>query len=162
VRNLSAIRPWGSTPGSADVKGWKYVQDIGSTQGGSMFRRLHLINERFGGPGMSSNLAVAGKTDNEKHLYKVENEIKKLVGDRPNDIGMTSIVDYTVEVEYGRPDTPLKHGTATANLKDFPTKFDCMWTAILDPKKSKTAETKISIPVEMTDWQQELLKGNTG
>ena len=162
VRNLSAIRPWGSTPGSADVRGWKYVQAIGATQGGAMFRRLHLLNERFGGPGMSSNLAVAGKTDNETHLYDVENEVKKLVGDRPNDIAKTAIVEYTVQVEYARPDTPLKCGAATASLKDFPTRFDCEWTAILDPKKSKKAESKISIGFDMTDWQKELLTGNTG
>ena len=68
------------------------MQDIGKTVAKPYFRRLHVLNERFGGPGMNSNLAVAGKTDNEKHLYQVENKVKEIVGDRPNEKDKKGVV----------------------------------------------------------------------
>jgi len=128
VKNLSSMRQWGSTPGSAKPVGWEYAQAIGLTTSGPMLRRLHLINERFGGPGMNSNLAVASKTDNENHLYEVENKIKELVGDKPNERDKLTVVnEYTVTVEYGRPNTVLRYKKLTARLNDFPTKFSCKW-----------------------------------
>src|SRR2546422_5957078 len=72
--------------------------------------RSHLINERFGGPGMNSNLAVAGKTDNENHLYTVENKIKEFVGDKPNEKDKRSVIDYTVDVDRKSTRLNSSHG----------------------------------------------------
>jgi len=161
VQNLTAIRQMGSTPGTSEPPGWAFVQAIGQTTKGQWFRRLHLLNHRFGGPGMNQNLAVASKTDNEHHLFQAENEVKKYVGDMPNEKGASGVVvQYVVDVIYGRDSVELEHKpTKTkANLKDFPTRFDCVWQVVKDPATNVNPEAAVAISFDMEPWEQVLRK----
>ncbi|MCW5198806.1 DNA/RNA non-specific endonuclease, partial [Desulfobulbus sp. F3] len=154
VENLSAMRQWGSTPGSAEPKGWKYVQQIGRTEKWPKFRRLHLINHRFGGPGMNSNLAVASKTDNESHLYQVENKIKEIVGDKPNEKNKVGVVTkYSVLVKY-RGKRELSFRNKKASLEYFPKSFECKWSHVKEwPKNQETKEIEEEKSVKFENWE---------
>lgn len=161
VSNLSANRAWGSPPAaSADPPGWRYVQEIGRTTKSPGFRRLHLINDRFGGPGQNFNLAVAGKHDNEsKHRAKVEDEIKKIVGKVPNEKDTKGVVtEYEVTPDYTRPATVLiskgKKPAVMANLEDFPKAFKGKWSYYEHAKP--TGVKGVPFDLKFDDWENDL------
>ncbi len=78
VEYLSAKRGSGTGPGGF-VKGWKHLQQ-GLSKSSEGWRRLHLINDNFGGLGVSSNLVPGTRQNNSDHLKKFENPIKKKIG----------------------------------------------------------------------------------
>lgn len=144
VKNLSANRPWGSPPkgGSQEPDGWSFVQTTGQTTGPPYFRQMHLINERFGGPGIKDNLAPGPQSANSEHLKKAEDRIKELVGKEPNQRGFDSVVlSYQVTAEYYASSEKL---AADARVSDFAERFICTWTAIDgwpdDGKAKKTTD----------------------
>lgn len=161
VSNLSPMRPWGSTPSDgASPKGWRFAQEVGMTKLGTSkgfgLRRLHLINERFGGPGTANNLAIASKANNESHLYDVENKIKEIVGDTPGDSLTLGVVkDYTVKVKYWGSGPLVKNGVK-ADRSDFAKSFVCTWQYD-DPTTGKPVLTPPSEEIKFNDgWIHEL------
>lgn len=174
VKNLSSQRPWGSEPGSANPPGWEYAQAVRLTEKiPPGLRRLHFINERFGGPGESMNLAVASKKDNEKHLTQVENKIKKIVGDEPrlrpklcktggDSEGVVS--EYVVSAKYFASGKLLKKGKATSRLSDFATGFTCTWKYIkLTDLSAGAAPTEETADIQFDDsgtWGKQLEDSN--
>lgn len=165
VKNLSAVRPMGSTPGSASPAGWLFAQQAGLTVDRAPYlRRLHLINHRFGGPGMNQNLAVAGQQDNSEHEKEAEHKIKEIVGEMPNASDAAGVVtSYKVVAVYARPDEALqsaqKTGGAKANLNDFPSAFLCTWEhyELAKPDKKKKGKADLTFG----DWADKLRQRST-
>ena len=170
VIDLSPMRPWGSTPSDAESpNGWNYAREVGMTDMKTSkpskyakafgLRRLHLINERFGGPGTAANLAVASKTNNESHLYDVENKIKEIVGKVPGDGTALGVIDnYTVSVAY-RPSKKLASNGVTSDMSAFPKHFICTWIYHeLDSSAKRVKVEKKETIGFGDDWARELEK----
>ena len=108
---------------------------------------------------MNANLSVASKADNEAHLYQVENKIKLLVGDVPNEKDKTIIVKhYTVVAKYRKTEKVLKYtdnsGNVTrANLTDFPTAFLCDWEYKDDNGVIQTPKVQVDFESTAKDFE---------
>jgi phage-related protein len=101
VIELSANREMGSEPGGAEPVGWKPLAETGLTTGRApYYKRLHLINENFGGKGENRNLVPGPTVFNNLHKTGVENPIKELVGPEPKNKNYRGVVWYTAKVEY--------------------------------------------------------------
>ncbi|MCI5130889.1 MAG: hypothetical protein D3904_05055, partial [Candidatus Electrothrix sp. EH2] len=97
---LTAKRKMGSRPTAYPV-GWKAIVEEGLTNKAPYYVRLHLINENFGGKGnYTKNLVPGSKQNNSDHLHTIENQLKKLIGNKPNEKDKLAQVWYKAEVNY--------------------------------------------------------------
>ena len=87
---LSANRSGGTPPGGAYVAGWQAIQQ-GLTTGGGHWKRLHLINQGFGGFGVPENLTPGTQSDNSEY-EKFDGPVKERIGSRPNDSSAQGVV----------------------------------------------------------------------
>jgi hypothetical protein len=102
VKYLSANRPNGSAPAASPL-GWEELQAQGITRSGQRFVQMHLINERLGGLGVATNLVPGSNANNRDHHTRVEDRLKREVGDNPRDAGAIArrkVVYYKVTVDY--------------------------------------------------------------
>lgn len=99
VEKLCANRPRGTPPGE-DPVGWPDIVASGLTTRAPFYRRLHLLNENFGGPGRKENLVPGSQLNNSTHLHGVETPLKRLVGDAPGDPSKRAVVWYEARVSY--------------------------------------------------------------
>jgi hypothetical protein len=113
---ISPARSSGTPPGETPP-GWGLIEATGLSAGAEWVR-LHLINDRFAGPGNTKgNLVPGTRRNNSNHLATVENPIKRLVGEQPNQSGMRGTVWYRASVTYH---TSVPAGTWTDAVKDLP------------------------------------------
>ena len=99
VEKLCAHRAMGTPPGE-DPVGWPEIVASRLTTHAPFYRRLHLINENFGGPGRKENLVPGSQLNNSTHLRGVEVPLKQLVGERPGDSSKRAVVWYEARVAY--------------------------------------------------------------
>ncbi|MGG6229315.1 DUF4157 domain-containing protein [Tenacibaculum sp. SDUM215027] len=95
---LSANRSGGTPPGGSYVAGWQAIQQ-GLTTGGGHWKRLHLINQGFGGFGVPENLTPGTQSDNSEY-EKFDGPVKERVGSRPNDGSAQGVVKIKATVTY--------------------------------------------------------------
>ncbi|UTD15369.1 DUF4157 domain-containing protein [Tenacibaculum mesophilum] len=95
---LSANRSGGTPPGGSYVAGWQAIQQ-GLTTGGGHWKRLHLINQGFGGFGVPENLTPGTQSDNSEY-EKFDGPVKERVGSRPNDESAQGVVKIKATVTY--------------------------------------------------------------
>jgi len=98
---LSANRAGGSEPGNAYVKGWNAITQ-GLTTGGGHWKRMHLINQNFGGFGLTENLVPGTASQNSQTERQFDSPLKdNFIGRRPNDrSGAQKVIWIKVEVSY--------------------------------------------------------------
>jgi len=98
---LSASRAGGSTPGNAYVKGWNAITQ-GLTTGGGHWKRMHLINQNFGGLGITENLVPGTASQNSQTESNFDGPLKNnYIGRRPNDSsGPQKVIWIRVTVTY--------------------------------------------------------------
>ena len=101
---LSANRSGGTPPGGSYVAGWEAIQQ-GLTTGGGHWKRLHLINQGFGGFGVPENLTPGTQSDNSEY-EKFDGPVKDRVGSRPNDSSAQGVVKIKATVTYYSGDFP--------------------------------------------------------
>ncbi len=80
-KTISANREEGEDPGSANPPGWAALVAAELTTGRApYYKRLHLINENFGGGRDNGNLVPGPTYFNNVHKTGVENPLKDLIG----------------------------------------------------------------------------------
>jgi phage-related protein len=97
---LTAKGPAGTTP-QQDPVGWEQLQEMNLTDDSVYrYKRLHLVNENFGGLGNTFNLTPGSQRNNTDHLGQVETPIKRLIGDHRGDTTKRAVLWYTLTVNY--------------------------------------------------------------
>jgi hypothetical protein len=130
---LSTKGEQGSEPegGAADPAGWSALQAAGFTTGGYEYKRMHLINARFGGKGMRNNLTPGSRQNNSNHLGSVENIVKQLVGDNRGTRKRKGVIWYEATVDYySKGDEPGDWPTTFSHLGGEPVRASMFASAI--------------------------------
>ncbi|OHT43385.1 eCIS core domain-containing protein [Flavobacterium tructae] len=99
VTLLSANRSGGTEPGGSFVQGWEAIQTGGLTRGAGHWKRLHLINQGFGGFGVPENLTPGTTSNNSSYDNRFDDPVKNLIGSRPNDPTKQGVVKIVAEVD---------------------------------------------------------------
>lgn len=99
VTLLSANRSGGTEPGGSFVQGWEAIQTGGLTRGAGHWKRLHLINQGFGGFGIPENLTPGTTSNNSSYDNRFDDPVKTLIGSRPNDATKQGVVKIVAEVD---------------------------------------------------------------
>lgn len=102
---LSPNRSGGTEPGGAQVKGWEAIKQ-GLTTGGGFWKRLHLINQKFGGFGVAENLTPGTASDNSTFESRFDRPVKDKIGENPNDSSFDGVVKIVITVDYSSGDFP--------------------------------------------------------
>jgi hypothetical protein len=129
VEKLNANRSMGTPPGE-DTVGWPEIVANRLTTDAPFYRRLHLINENFGGEGKRDNLVPGSQLNNSTHLRGVEVPIKQLVGDAPGDASKRAVVWYEAQVSYFASSTANSWPAAVRALRrpsDYAEHIDFRW-----------------------------------
>jgi hypothetical protein len=119
---LSANRSGGTPPGSAFVKGWNAITQ-GLTKGGGHWVRMHLINQSFGGLGVTENLVPGPQSKNSQTESNFDGVLKDgYIGRRPNDrTGPSKVVWLKNEVtSYYSGDFPTNVAAPDVSAGDEP------------------------------------------
>jgi hypothetical protein len=96
---LSANRSVGTPPGNAFVKGWNALTQ-GLTTGGGHWKRMHLINQRFGGLGITENLVPGTAKHNTQTRVNFDNKLNEKIGRLPGKRTKKGVVWIKVWVTY--------------------------------------------------------------
>ncbi|WP_264522933.1 DUF4157 domain-containing protein [Flavobacterium sp. N502536] len=100
VTLLSPNRSGGTEPGGSFVQGWEAIQTGGLTRGAGHWKRLHLINQGFGGFGVPENLTPGTTSNNSSYDNRFDDPVKTLIGSRPNDPTKQGVVKIAAEVDH--------------------------------------------------------------
>ncbi|MDR7209465.1 DUF4157 domain-containing protein [Flavobacterium piscis] len=129
VTLLSANRSGGTEPGGSFVQGWEAIQTGGLTRGAGHWKRLHLVNQGFGGFGVPENLTPGTTSNNSSYDNRFDDPVKNLIGSRPNDSTKQGVVKIAVEID-------------SYYSGEFPTNVNAPLAGSLDSKDANNRVTR--------------------
>lgn len=144
---LSANRSGGTPPGGSYVAGWLAVQQ-GLTTGGGHWKRLHLINQGFGGFGVPENL-TPGTQSNNSAYERFDGPVKNRIGRSPNDSTAQGVVKIKATVTYHSGKFPANQLAPT----------DKRGVDHFDPDNGKVTKENYADNIKFEAWEYSYNRG---